>query len=914
MSRVSFSTLLCLPQAPCLPFPLSSPYDFDLPFRSYWECLSTDHGYVFYSGLSGSGSTTQRQLFTAQLLRLSASTKKDTRLVQQVLALDTLLASFGGAKTALNPSASRHSTFLELHFSRTGKLSGAKALAFGLDKTRVCRISRDERTYHVFYQLLAGATQQERTALGLLDDFTDYALFQSSGCYRLPHGPGSDDSIAFEELRAAMTILGFKPRHVSSIFRLLSAILLLSNLSFQDPEPGRDAASEVATIQNPDVLYSVAQLLGTDPEELARGLTTRVRWIRKETTSTFLHADGALIQRDQLMASLYSIVFAFVVETSNHKLFPGDEAIAELHSNGGSSILQLDVPGFHSRTPDRPSSSVLVQALNGFEEFSANYQNEVVHSWLEELLFDGDAGMAARAQEDGVRLADVIPPDGLSRLELLRGGRVGGKADRKPGGLVGGMSKTCQSVRRGAPADEADEQLVAGMREHYASHTSFISAPSGPGAKSAFGIQHFAGTVAYDTRGMIEHNLDLLDAEFVALFRASEDGFISKLFSGPSLATEVHPLDEITIVSAQVSNQPLRRPSPVVESSSVQPSETDFTSPLIDPLEIHPLSTQLNATLSLLLNLMERTHVWSVLNLRPNDSGHPGTVDSKRLKAQVSAMLIPELVARKKIDFVYDCDYDVFCNRHGISSATALSVEEFLIELRLDSKTDYALGTARVWLSYRAWRVVEDRLRASEPVDVIRSASASDLPTSASHYAQPLHSASRSTFGGTDWGGGGGGDLGSPALGHSDSVDDLLLAGGNTAGGEGGGGSLYPQSLRGQGYGFGHDASPTAYVQSSNMASDVWGFADKEGAGFMGAPGEAKLKEGILDAQGRPKEVLGKGTTVEEIPTSRGRRVWVAMVWTLTWWIPSFLLAQVGRMKRPDVRLAWREKVRFGPL
>ncbi|OBT49939.1 hypothetical protein VE04_09846, partial [Pseudogymnoascus sp. 24MN13] len=39
------------------------------------------------------------------------------------------------------------------------------------------------------------------------------------------------------------------------------------------------------------------------------------------------------------------------------------------------------------------------------------------------------------------------------------------------------------------------------------------------------------------------------------------------------------------------------------------------------------------------------------------------------------------------------------------------------------------------------------------------------------------------------------------------------------------------------------------------------------------------------------------------------RRLWVGVVWALTFWIPSFLLRYVGRMKRPDVRMAWREKV-----
>ncbi|KAJ9427319.1 chitin synthase-domain-containing protein [Fusarium oxysporum] len=43
-------------------------------------------------------------------------------------------------------------------------------------------------------------------------------------------------------------------------------------------------------------------------------------------------------------------------------------------------------------------------------------------------------------------------------------------------------------------------------------------------------------------------------------------------------------------------------------------------------------------------------------------------------------------------------------------------------------------------------------------------------------------------------------------------------------------------------------------------------------------------------------------------PLPFGRRAWIAFVWALTFWIPSPLLKFIGRMRRPDVRMAWREK------
>ncbi|OLL22345.1 Chitin synthase 6, partial [Neolecta irregularis DAH-3] len=51
------------------------------------------------------------------------------------------------------------------------------------------------------------------------------------------------------------------------------------------------------------------------------------------------------------------------------------------------------------------------------------------------------------------------------------------------------------------------------------------------------------------------------------------------------------------------------------------------------------------------------------------------------------------------------------------------------------------------------------------------------------------------------------------------------------------------------------------------------------------------------------------GNVVQELRTSFSRRFWVFITWSCTWWIPAFVLTHIGRMKRPDVRMAWREKV-----
>lgn len=68
-------------------------------------------------------------------------------------------------------------------------------------------------------------------------------------------------------------------------------------------------------------------------------------------------------------------------------------------------------------------------------------------------------------------------------------------------------------------------------------------------------------------------------------------------------------------------------------------------------------------------------------------------------------------------------------------------------------------------------------------------------------------------------------------------------------------------------------------------------------------------KRGLADKEVLGGEVIAENETTEVIKESAARRRWVAFCWLLTWWVPSPFLTWFGRMKRMDVRQAWREKL-----
>ncbi|KAH6561991.1 hypothetical protein BASA62_009446 [Batrachochytrium salamandrivorans] len=44
-------------------------------------------------------------------------------------------------------------------------------------------------------------------------------------------------------------------------------------------------------------------------------------------------------------------------------------------------------------------------------------------------------------------------------------------------------------------------------------------------------------------------------------------------------------------------------------------------------------------------------------------------------------------------------------------------------------------------------------------------------------------------------------------------------------------------------------------------------------------------------------------------PRTRSRRIWMCCTWGMTWWIPTPFISYVFKKRRPDVQIAWREKV-----
>ena len=167
---------------------------------------------ILVSGESGAGKTVTTKIvlnYFAMLSKRAAETSTGSpnrfhgvSIEQQVLQSNPILESFGNARTIRNDNSSRFGKYIDIHFTRSGKLSGALIETYLLEKVRLIHPGPGERNYHVFYQFLSSATHSERKELCIENrSMESFKLLSQSGTYDRRDGV-SDEGNHMEMLDA----------------------------------------------------------------------------------------------------------------------------------------------------------------------------------------------------------------------------------------------------------------------------------------------------------------------------------------------------------------------------------------------------------------------------------------------------------------------------------------------------------------------------------------------------------------------------------------------------------------------------------------------------------------------------------------------------------------------------------------
>ncbi|XP_038567230.1 myosin-10 isoform X6 [Micropterus salmoides] len=406
-------------------------------------------------------------------------------LERQLLQANPILEAFGNAKTVKNDNSSRFGKFIRINFDVAGYIVGANIETYLLEKSRATRQAKDERTFHIFYQLLCGTSEETRADL-LLGTADEYR-FLSGGSIPVP---GQSDSENFTQTMDSMAIMGFTPEESISMLKVISAVLQFGNISFMK-EKNQDQAS----MPDNTAAQKLCHLLGVNVLEFTRAiLTPRIKVGREyvQKAQTKEQADFAV---EALAKATYERLFRWLVHRINR-------ALDRRQRQGASFIGILDIAGFE------------IFQLNSFEQLCINYTNEKLQQLFNHTMFILEQ---EEYQREGIEWNFIdFGLDLQPCIDLI-------EKPTHPPGVLALLDEECWFPRA------TDRSFVEKLSAEQGSHPKFFRSKQ-PRGEADFSIIHYAGKVNYKADDWLVKNMDPLNDNVASLLHQSSDHFVSELW------------------------------------------------------------------------------------------------------------------------------------------------------------------------------------------------------------------------------------------------------------------------------------------------------------------------------------------------------------------------------------------------
>uniref|UniRef100_U3JIY2 Unconventional myosin-VI n=1 Tax=Ficedula albicollis TaxID=59894 RepID=U3JIY2_FICAL len=475
---------------------------------------------IIVSGESGAGKT-ENTKFVLRYLTESYGSGQD--IDDRIVEANPLLEAFGNAKTVRNNNSSRFGKFVEIHFNEKNSVVGGFVSHYLLEKSRICVQGKEERNYHIFYRLCAGAPEDIREKLYLSSP--DNFRYLNRGCTRffankdtdkqisqnrkspeyLKEGslkdPLLDDHGDFNRMCTAMKKIGLDDEEKLDLFRVVAGVLHLGNIDFE--EAGSTSGGCTPRARSQAALERCAALLGLDQDDLRGSLTSRVMLTtaggaKGTVIKVPLKVEQANNARDALAKTVYSHLFDHVVKRVN-QCFPFETS--------SFFIGVLDIAGFE------------YFEHNSFEQFCINYCNEKLQQFFNERILKEEQELY---QKEGLGVNEVRYVDNQDCIDLIEAK------------LVGVLDILDEENRLPQPSDQHFTSVVHQKhKDHFRlsiPRKSKLAVHRNIRDDEGFIIRHFAGAVCYETMQFVEKNNDALHMSLQSLICESKDKFVRQLF------------------------------------------------------------------------------------------------------------------------------------------------------------------------------------------------------------------------------------------------------------------------------------------------------------------------------------------------------------------------------------------------
>mmetsp|Transcript_25322 Transcript_25322/g.51923 ORF Transcript_25322/g.51923 Transcript_25322/m.51923 type:complete len:1182 (+) Transcript_25322:101-3646(+) len=463
---------------------------------------------ILVSGESGAGKTETVKIAMNHIasvqrgLTAASSESFSDPVVNRVLESGPLLEAFGNAKTRRNDNSSRFGKYTQLQFDQGAKgmsqftnkadvkckLAGSKCDVYLLEKNRITYHDPAERTYHVFYQVVAAPDSVKAGFWSGMKGTTNESFkYVGTACTNVIEKMTDEEH--WEKTVGVLKDIGVVGDKLHTLFEAICIVLQLGNLSFMK-DPSDDDRS---VVRDKAEFAALGSLMGVTEQDLIDCLTERTMKTRTESYKVPMNADASKEAADSFAKEIYSKSFLWLVRAIN------DATCAENNYDGGGHtefgiIGLLDIFGFESFVRNR------------FEQLCINYCNEKLQAKFTVDIF---RSVQEEYEQEGIPLDEIKYDDNTDVLDLIEG-----KA-----GLLSMLNEECV---RPKGSDEAFVQKA------FAANKKSPCLIKSKMNRKEFGIHHYAGKVMYDSDGFVHSNQDNLPSDLFDCALKCKNDILSK--------------------------------------------------------------------------------------------------------------------------------------------------------------------------------------------------------------------------------------------------------------------------------------------------------------------------------------------------------------------------------------------------
>uniref|UniRef100_A0A8C9VGC3 Myosin IB n=1 Tax=Scleropages formosus TaxID=113540 RepID=A0A8C9VGC3_SCLFO len=470
-----------------------NPHIYALADEAYRSLRDQDKDQcILITGESGAGKTEASKLVMSYVAAVCGKGQEVNKVKEQLLQSNPVLEAFGNAKTVRNDNSSRFGKYMDIEFDFKGDPLGGVISNYLLEKSRVVKQPRGERNFHIFYQLLSGASDDLLKRLKLERDVSKYNYLSLDSAVV----SDLDDGANFRIIMDAMKTVCFMDNEVQSVLELVAAVMKLGNIESID-----EIIVLVGSFYWTD-LKEICELLGIEQIVLERAFSSRTLEAKQEKVSTTLNVAQAYYARDALAKNLYSRLFSWLVTRINESI--------KVHWLFSKKVMGvLDIYGFE------------IFENNSFEQFIINYCNEKLQQIFIDLTLHEE-------QEEYIR-------EGIEwkNIEYFNNAVICDLIENNNKGILAMLDDEC--LRPGTVTDETflDKlNTVCAGHHHFESrhctNSQFLTDHTLP--HNCFRIQHYAGKVLYCVEGFVDKNNDLLYRDLSQAMYKARHPLIKLLF------------------------------------------------------------------------------------------------------------------------------------------------------------------------------------------------------------------------------------------------------------------------------------------------------------------------------------------------------------------------------------------------